>query len=74
MNTHIHGNGHKTISGRFGVPVAIVLSIVKKFKNFKVVTNFSEPWLEIIVVDWICNKTVKKYVQQSIFDYQINPE
>ena len=50
MNTHRHGNGHKTISGRFGVPVAIVLNIVKKFKNFKVVTNFSEPWPEIIVV------------------------
>ena len=49
MNTHRHGYGHKTISGRFGVPAAIVLNIVKKFKNFKVVTNFSEPWPEIIV-------------------------
>ena len=69
MNTHIHGNGHKTISGRFGVPVAIVLSVVKKFKNFKVVTN-----LLGVVVSYICNKTDKKYVQQSLFDYQINPE
>ena len=50
MNTHIHENGHETISGRFGVPLAIVQNIVKKFKNFKVVTNFSEPWPEIIVV------------------------
>ena len=74
MTTHTHGNGHKTISGRFGVPVAIDLNIVKKFKNFKVVTNFLGLWPEIIVVDWMCNKTVKEYVQQSIFDYQINPE
>ena len=49
VNTHRHGNGHKTISGRFGVPVAIVLDIAKKFKNFKVVTNLSGAWQEIIV-------------------------
>ena len=51
------------------MPVAIVLSVVKKFKNFKVVTN-----LLGVVVSYICNKTDKKYVQQSLFDYQINPE
>ena len=74
MNTHRNGYGHKIISGRFGVPAAIVLNIVKKFKNFKVVTIILGLWPEIIVVDWIYNKTVKKYVQQSIFNYQINPE
>ena len=50
MTTHRHGNGHKTISGRLGVPVAIVLNIVKKFKNFKVVTKILGSWPEIIVV------------------------
>ena len=59
---YIYGNGHKTISERFGVLVVIVRSIVKKFKKFKVVTNFLGPWSEIIVAGYICNKTDTKYM------------
>ena len=74
MGAHRHGSGSRTASGRFGVPVALVLGIVKRFKSFKVVTGFLGLWPEMIVVGWICNETVRKCVQQSVFDCRIGPE
>ena len=39
MNAHKRGSGYKAISKKFEVPVATVQSIIKKFKNFGVVSN-----------------------------------
>jgi len=39
VNAHKQGKGYKAISKKFDVPVSTIQSVIKKFKNFRVVTN-----------------------------------
>ena len=62
MNTHKRKkNGFKTISKWLAVPVTIVQTFnhyKNVFKYFQIVTIILVPWLELIVVSWVCKTTL----------------